>query len=65
MLLPLCKRAGEVMGIAHPSLTSHALQPALRVYTLQSYDEVMDIINQYYFKPEYSGQYTLATWFYL
>jgi len=25
----------------------------------------MDIINQYYFKPEYTGQYTLATWFYL
>jgi hypothetical protein len=32
---------------------------------LQGYSDVMDMISEYYFTPEYTGQYTVATWFYL
>ena len=31
----------------------------------QNYEEIMDLIDRSYFTPQETGQYTVATWFYL
>lgn len=33
-------------------------------FCIQDYQEIMDMIDDYYFTTEYTGKYTMATWFY-